>query len=200
MAIFANMAAFVTEVTSRTGRPDKSTLAQSLILESTLQLHMLAWNRDIKTFTPTLSSTTDTVATFSRDAIPRLIKPFAIKRLALVNSVLTPLNEELTLASADTLSDYFGMGRTEIYYPTGVEYTLVGSSAFTYGVKVWAFQYPDAQTDILDSWIATHYPYAIIDLASQKLYSRIGRQDLARDLQVAINSHMAALNSLDRTN
>lgn len=168
-----------------TRRPDLVAETQQAILSATFNLHAADdwWPDRVQAIIPASQFTrADGIAVvLLDDHLPRLrriesIRPFdALSDPTGYYSTYPPM-EEIT---PDALFDEFGSHRRYYYYLAGANVVMKTTAANSSHVAVY-WQYPLAVSPVqYASWIATKYPFAIINKAAVNVLTGIGFEEAA---------------------
>lgn len=80
--------------------------------------------------------------------------------------------------SASNLLTSYNIEKAGIYYNAGTATKLILQSP-TPNIAYGYFQYPDTSVNNFNSWIADEFPYYLIFTAASKMFSMVGRKDMA---------------------
>lgn len=173
----------VEEVYTITKRPDLVAETALAIRKATLQLHQSNFFKDdIATQVFLLPPSSDGYK-FQLNTVSDLVR---FRAFSFIREWTNPWNESnifFTEVEPDDLFDEYQIERTDCYYRAGGVINVKSSKRLTAVVVGW-YQTPVVIPEAsYSSWIATNYPYAVIENAASIIFGIIAQPEQSRTYQ-----------------
>lgn len=166
-----NFTALLSEVYTKTSRPDLVDDTKSAVKAATLKVHRYEdFSRDLFETGIAFQAADYQLQFYYQQLIPRWRKDKYFRK-ADVNGIPGVFLKRYAL---EKTIDQYGLTRTDVYYPSGSVININSSTLLQY-LLLGCYLFPDINETTYTSWIADLYPFAIVYEASAIVFKSIGQ-------------------------